>query len=504
MMPFEAFEQSTTSVPTVAIIGGGFSGAMVAMHLLRRARVPLSIYLIERQSQVGQGVAYSSPLDCHVMNVPVGSLRLMDDEDGTVGDRPDFLTWLREVAGLASVTAEDFVPRYWFGRYVQASLQAAIAQRHANVQISVIQDEAMQISVGDRYATLHLQRGQRLRVDRVVLALGNSPPASLPIDNLAFHNSASYIESGRSDALDSVLSQPSLLLAGMGLTAVDWVVALHQRGYTGTIHALSRRGLLPQVHRISSAAQAAQSSMRLVVPQEGEDTLLATLPTTVRELTQWIRQRVAIAQSLGYDWRPVFDSLRPYTQSLWQHLPLKEKRRFLRHLRPYWDSHRHRVAPQVYEVVQSLRRSGQLQLHRGQLQTCENSDAGVVVRFRPRGQTHSETLTVGAVINCTGAQTNYREIHHPLIRSLMHQGLMRTDALRLGLDAAPNGAVRNRNGVPSSWLYTLGTACRGQLWETTAIAEIRTQAAALATTLLLPQGGIVPSHGSMIRITHPA
>jgi uncharacterized NAD(P)/FAD-binding protein YdhS len=158
----------------------------------------------------------------------------------------------------------------------------------------------------------------------------------------------------------------------------------------------------------------------------------------------------------------------------------------------------------VHEVVQSLRCSGQLQIHTGRLLTCEQSDSGVTVQFRPRGQNHTETLTVGAVVNCTGAQTNYREVRHPLVRSLMHQGLIRADALRLGLDTAPNGAVKNTNGVPSSWLYTLGTARRGQLWETTAIAEICTQAAALATTLLLPQPGMVPSHGSMVRITHPA
>jgi len=497
-MSFTSFDHTAISVPTIAIIGGGLSGTLVAAHLLQRAREPLSIYLIERRPRVGPGVAYSTPLDCHVLNVPAGGVRVWNGDMARANgsDCPDFLTWLQTVAGMEA-TPHDFVPRHWFGLYVQAELQAAIAHRHPQVQLSIVQDEALQISVTNQRAIVHLGRGQRLQADRVVLALGNLPPAPVPIANPQFYKSSAYIDSGWVDALDEVLEHPSLLILGTGLTAVDWLVALHHRGYSGTIHLLSRRGLLPQVHRSPSSTE----TVPLDSPSRADFSSHETWPQTVRGWTRWMRQRGAIAHSLGEDWQTVIDSLRHHTQTIWQQLSLEEKRRFLRHVRPYWDSHRHRIAPQVHQTVQAMQAVGQVQVHAGWLHTCTVQGDQARVQFRPRGQATMQSLNVGAVINCTGPHLNYRKLRHPLMCSLLHQGIVRCDALRLGLDTTSDGALINARGLPSSWLYTLGPTRRGQLWETTAIAEIRDQAAALAKTLLLSRNQPLISPEASIYIT---
>jgi uncharacterized NAD(P)/FAD-binding protein YdhS len=55
--------------------------------------------------------------------------------------------------------------------------------------------------------------------------------------------------------------------------------------------------------------------------------------------------------------------------------------------------------------------------------------------------------------------------------------------LRLGLDTDSHGALRDATGRPSGDIFTLGPLLRGRWYETTAIPEIRDQAAVLARFL---------------------
>lgn len=451
---------------TVVIIGGGLSGTLVAVQLLQQATgKPLKIQVIERRSEIGRGVAYSTPLDCHLLNVPVNGVSLK-------AENPEhFLQWLWQ-QGHTTANSLDFMPRRLFGAYVQDTLATAIAAA-PHVHFEAIADDAVHLSPGgvqDSPAQVYLRSGRTLQADRVVLALGNPAPGQVAIADPAFYQNSRYIPSGWSGQIEELLKYPSLLLIGAGLTAVDWIVALHDRQYSGQIHALSRHGLLPQPHHLT--------------PNYPAHWQIADLPKTARGLLHWTRQTVIQAQAQGYDWRSVLDSLRYQTQALWVALPLKEKQRFTRHLRPYWDSHRHRIAPEIGRIVQSLQATRQLQVHTAHLQALTTTPAGVEVSLRPRGQTKLKTLSVGAVINCTGPQFNYRKLPDPLIQSLLAQGLMQPDPLSLGMVAAGNGSVITEAGTPSPWLYTLGPTRRGELWETIAVTEIRDQAISLSQTLL--------------------
>jgi uncharacterized NAD(P)/FAD-binding protein YdhS len=201
-------------------------------------------------------------------------------------------------------------------------------------------------------------------------------------------------------------------------------------------------------------------------------------------LLKSIRQEVDQAVAQGEDWRSVIDALRPQTQTLWQSLPLSEQRRFLRHVRPYWEVHRHRIAPSIAQTLTELRHTGQLQIHAGQIQSFREDADGVTVVIRKRGTMDLMQVRSSLVANCTGSECDYRQLRNPLIQQLLAAGMIHPDPLFLGLTVAENGALIDRSGKPSQQLFTLGTPRKGKLWETTAVPEIRLQAAEMAKMLL--------------------
>jgi uncharacterized NAD(P)/FAD-binding protein YdhS len=193
---------------------------------------------------------------------------------------------------------------------------------------------------------------------------------------------------------------------------------------------------------------------------------------------------VKTAANQGYDWRSVIDALRPITQQLWQQLPRIEQRRFLRHVTPYWDVHRHRIAPEMGEIVQTMLDSGQLTITAGRIQDCQAASEAVAVNVCQRQTKTNLVLQVSRVVNCTGIQADYQRSPQSLIANLRVQGLIRPNDLGLGWDSAADGTVLDARGKRSSLFYTLGTPRQGNLWETIAVPELREQAQALAATVL--------------------
>ena len=106
------------------------------------------------------------------------------------------------------------------------------------------------------------------------------------------------------------------------------------------------------------------------------------------------------------------------------------------------------------------------------------------VIFRHPSHEHSQTIAVQMVINCTGNQESYQQSLEPLRTNLLESGLVRLDPLALGLEVTAQGRLIRADGQINPWLYTLGPLCKGSLWETTAVAEIRQQARCLAQELL--------------------
>ncbi len=93
-------------------------------------------------------------------------------------------------------------------------------------------------------------------------------------------------------------------------------------------------------------------------------------------------------------------------------------------------------------------------------------------------------LEVDRVISCTGVQEDYANRPRPPIRSLIESGLASPNELGIGFRTDEHGALLNANLRPSSVFFTLGPPRRGELFETTALPEIREQAEALAVYLV--------------------
>ncbi len=329
--------------------------------------------------------------------------------------------------------------------------------------------EVVRLTADANSVELQTADNARHTVDRVALCVGNFPPA-LPVKpQTGEAGEARYIANPWSGGLARIGKDDTVVLVGTGLTMVDVVLDLHSRGHEGKITAVSRRGFMPLPHRDVGPYQA------FLTPD--------ALPKTVASLTRVVRREVEAAAAKGVDWRGVLDSMRPQTQALWRGLPVAERRRFLRHVRPYWEVHRHRVAQPVAAEIEELQRADKLVVMGGRLQNVELGATGVSMTVTARKDKAVHRIDATWLVNCSGPQLDYDRISDPLIRSLFDGGLARPDSLSLGLDLGDDYRLISKDGVASDVLFALGPPIRGNLWETTAVPDIRKQCEAVARHL---------------------
>ncbi|RJS24184.1 hydroxyacylglutathione hydrolase [Corallococcus sp. H22C18031201] len=473
----------------VFIVGGGASGTLLALHLLKSARAPLRVALVERGPRLGRGLAYGTDNPRHLLNVPAARMSALPD------DPEHFLRWLRQQTPTTVPGA--FVARHLFGQYLEEVLSQTRVQAAPGVVLEVLPGEVTDVAAEPEGLRWTLADGAQWTSRAGVLAAGNALPADLPVPDGGLYGSERYHRSPWAESsLQRIDAHAPVLLIGTGLTMVDAVLSLSDQGHQGPLHALSRHGLLPHVHRpVGAQAPALPESLRVrellrAVRREVTPEPRATAeapPLRVREVLRTVRHEVEAA---GMDWRAVVDSLRPVTIPLWQRLDAPERRRFLRHLRSYWEVHRHRMAPDVGAAIDGLRREGRLHLHAARVRGFQWDGDTVDVRLRRRGTREESTLRVGHVVNCTGPNASLSARSHPLLRRVVDAGLAREDPLGLGLLTEAGGVLPHPGGDASERLYTLGPPRRGDLWETTAIPEIRLQARELAERLIQRLGAV--------------
>jgi uncharacterized NAD(P)/FAD-binding protein YdhS len=393
------------------------------------------------------------------------------------GDPEHFVRWLggpgRKASDRWGVTVDPdaFLPRGLYAEYVRSVLESARAAGVAGAALEWIRDRADAVEPRGAGVAVRLEGGRSIEASGVVLALGNAPPAHPTEAGDPFFHSDRYVRDPWSErALRGVGTDSSVFIAGTGLTMVDVAVALVRAGHRGTIIAASRRGLLPHEHRAAPAAPD------FLDPERS--------PGAIRALLRATRERVRRAASEGTDWRSILDTLRPRVSHLWLALPTVERRRFLRHVRPYWDIHRHRAAPANMRDIERMRAAGQLVVRAGRIRAFREVGSTVEVSLEPRGGRRMETVRAERVINATGPAMDYRTIGSPLVDLLLRNGMARAGPFGYGLDASERGALLDSSGAPSDYLFTIGPPLRGVLWETTAVPEIREQASALAARLL--------------------
>jgi hydroxyacylglutathione hydrolase len=434
---------------TIAIIGGGVSGALTAFHLVRQ-EAQARVILIDQRPDFGLGLAYSTPSLRHLLNVPAGKISALPDQPG------HFLNWLRKNHDPAA-TEKTFAPRAVFGRYIQSLLRSTGPLEH---QIATVVD----VRLHGSGAVLKLDNGCELRADLIVLATGNFDPAPLPGITKGAADSGLYRHNAWTAATYEGLDpEATVALIGTGLTGVDVVLRLRELGHRGKIIAASRHGIFPNRH--DDHVPLSSSAIRLDTP--------ATCVAYLRALRAVIRA--------GAEWRAAVDSLRETTNELWLRLPIQEKKRFRRHLQHRWDVVRHRMAPPIADVIESELRNGTLEIREGYLQSVDASPAGAYITVRAHGG--SESFYADRVINCTGPSMNYRRVPSTLLQNLFKRGLVTSGPLGAGFHCSQDGAVIDAGGCASEIIFNLGPGRLGDLLESIAIPEIRQQAVELASTL---------------------
>jgi uncharacterized NAD(P)/FAD-binding protein YdhS len=457
---------------SIGIVGAGFTGALLALHLLRRCNDRDRIFLIDKTRRFGAGLAYSTGNPHHLLNVRAGNMSAFSAEPD------DFVDWLRRLPAETRTMLEDdppdrtsFVPRGLFGAYMHQSLAEAIRRGRYGDRLTIIQDEVIGIGRSDAGVVVQLAAGRGLLVDTGVLAVGNVAPAGNagPIFGNPWDRRA---------VADLDPAAPVLIL-GTGLTMVDLVISLLDQGHAGPIQAISRRGLLPRRHL--GAVPDETGRIRLPQPWSFD------MPPSGRSLVRLIREMrrtIDRAEHAGRGWRTVVDGLRPHTQRLWRELSLVERKRFLRHLRPWWDVHRHRGAPQVMARIAEAHARGQLQIIAGKLVSAIAEENGVAIEVKPRGGGAIAEYRGDRLIDCSGLNGDCTKLDQPLLQQLLQTGSVRPDPLRLGLDVTEDGALIDRDGHAAADFFAIGSITRGAFWEITAVPDLRVACEAMAERLL--------------------
>ncbi len=428
----------------VAIVGAGFSGTMAAANLARRG---IGSILIESNGQAGQGAAYSTTEPSHLLNIRAENMGAWAHDPG-------------HFAKSEEAPHGTFAQRRHFGRYLRRILDDA----RAGGLVEVVEDRAIAAAREGAEWRIELAGGGDVRCAALVLAMGNQPPAKLPFapgaDDRVIDNP--WGEDARAAVEDAAARQVDVLIVGTSLTMIDVALSLDSAGHRGRIVALSRRGKIPLANGVAAPA-----------PVEREE-----LPEPkVRSIARWLRER-----SAEVGWHSAVDSLRPHSHWLWQSLPVDQKQLFLRFGRPWWDIHRHRIAPQVARRVDELVAERRLEIVGGRIVDVGSTGDAIEVTLRRRGMEEPEPpQRFGYLFNCTGPLADITRTADPLLGKLLSDGVAEPDELSIGL------AVDERSrAAPGLW--ALGTLTKGRYWEMIAVPDIREQAAAVADDIAMELG----------------
>ena len=459
------------SIPSIAVIGGGFCGTMIVSNLVSKAHQPLNIFLIEKSAKVGKGIAYGTEDPHHLLNVYASKM-------GALADNPEhFFHWVLENETIwraaspsfkqLKLTQHAFLPRQVYALYLEFLLKGALKEALSkNINISIYRQEAVNLENVKNRVRIFFREGEGLIADAAILSIG-LPPSKIIDSSMTSNRYIQTIWNADTQFFTSLPPETKTVIVGSGLTMVDAIITLLNRGYCGEITAISKHGLLPQAHREIVKTYPVFLDIRHP-------------PRTALQLLQIIRKEIEMANEKGYDWRSIIDSLRPITPAIWEQLPLKEKQKILRFLFTSWNRHRHRIPPECLDKIEQLQAQGKLILTAGKVQNIEQArDQTLLIKYRVQDTIH--TLYADYLINCSGAEMNLKKNDSLLIQNLLKNKFILPDPLNLGIQANQMGEVK---GAANRHLFAVGQILFGERFETIAVPELRMQCSQLAEHLL--------------------
>ncbi|MFE3598596.1 FAD/NAD(P)-binding protein [Streptomyces sp. NPDC059142] len=450
----------------VVVVGAGAAGTLVSARLLDsavRAGRRISVDLIDPARCTGRGLAYATADPRHLLNVPAGRMSALP------ADGDDFVRWLSRRAGRP-FDPGAYVPRGIYGSYLVDVLRRSVdaAEGIATLHRRCTRVVAVGGTADADRVRLRLREGGTLDADAAVCALGNLAPGRGWVPEGLWRSPCFVDDPWHPGALDGIAGDRDVLLVGTGLTMCDVARTLCAPGRT--VHAVSRQGLVPLPHAVA-APVGAPAVAPGPVPAHGD--LAQMRREVLRRAAQYRRQHG--------DWRPAIDELRPHVTEMWQRLSSADRERFLAGTLREWEVSRHRLAPATDRALTESLRSERLTVRAAEVIAARAGENGRSVTVN---LSDGRSITVGTVVNCVGTEGRTRELADPLVRSLLDSGTAVPGPQGLGLDTTAEGRLVPAAGRPAAPVWTLGQLRRGNLWETTAVPEIRVQAVELADVIL--------------------
>lgn len=454
---------SASHTNTIAIIGGGFSGAATAIHICKSYHKPVKVLFFNEGYPTAKGIAYSSHSKYHVLNVAAGKMSLFNNEP------LHFVNWVR--SNYAEFDDENldnkFLPRGIFGEYVAHHFNNVI-KNSTNAEVVEINKQVTDVEFVNGQYSITVSGIEKFTVNKILYAPGNFIP-EIPnaVGNDLMEQKKYFSNPWTDDATDN-LSNGDVLILGTGLTMVDTVLSLLEKNFEGSIIAASTHGFFPLPHR----------------KYEPYSDILIELkrPYSINQIFDAFRKHVHEARKRNLFGAAVVDALRPFTQDIWLQLDLTEKKRFINHVRHTWGLARHRLPVEVYERITPLLQSGKLKILAGRIKESKLTDGILEVMITERKSQIPVFMKVQRIINCTGPQTNITKVNDLLMQNLLRRNIIEPDELDLGIRATAYGNVITENKISTSF-FTIGSTLRGVLWESTAVPEIRVQAERVAKLL---------------------
>lgn len=457
---------SAPAKPVLAIIGGGYTGAALAYHLTRLLPAgDAKIVVYEPRALLGGGLAYDTDEPVHRTNVPAARMTLVP------GDDEHFQRWLFEIGALSDdpdATTPDghiFARRSIFGRYVHTQLQPLVKKgriEHCQTGVRAVTKERF---TGWR---IEAADGSVLVADIVVVATSHpSPQAPAQLDRaLAGH--ARYIPDATVPAaLSQIGSGDRVLVVGTGLTAADVIASLDAAGHRGPVTAVSRRGLRSRGHNLAT--------------QDPFGEFVDPPARSARAVLRRVRLALVEAEREGITWHAVFDRLRGQGGEIWRSLPVVERRRLVRFLRPYWDVHRFRIAPQVEGAIDRRVAAGTLVFHAAAIADVRRgADGEIAVAFHPRHGGKPFEGYFDAVVVTTGPGHRAILSSQPFLAGLAGAGVLQLDTVGLGLAVDEESRAIGAGGRVAGTLYIAGPLARGTFGELMGLPQVTDHAVSIA------------------------